>query len=71
MKLTITLVIEFVLVVQSALILFIMLLNKIKLTQKANFTLLASIFQKSQHYVKFLFFNPSTQRLVDERYSCG
>ena len=70
MELTIILVIEFVLVVQITLILFFMLLNRIKLTQKANFTLMAGIFQKSQHYVNFLFFKPGSRRLVNERYCC-
>jgi hypothetical protein len=59
MELTVTLLIKFALGLQIILALFFNLKDKNKLMQKANFSLILNLFQKSQYYVSFLFTNPS------------
>ncbi|OXA75586.1 hypothetical protein SAMN05444397_101602 [Flavobacterium aquidurense] len=59
MELTVTLLIKFALGLQIILALFFISLDKIKRIQKANFNFTINVFQKNQHYVSFLFTNPS------------
>ncbi len=59
MELTVTLLIKFALGLQIILALFFILKDGSKLIQKANFSLILNLFQKSQYYVSFLFTNPS------------
>jgi hypothetical protein len=64
MELTVTLLIKFALGLQIILALFFNLKDKNKLMQKANFSLILNLFQKSQYYVSFLFTNPKSVALL-------